>query len=644
MAQSPVTLKTGRIRFERNFLPDTPIAGEPGWSLASRMKKYRVPGLQVAVLVNGKRVWTKGYGVTDPKTHRAVTSQTVFDAGSVSKAVTALAVVKFANEGRFTLDTPVNSLLRSWKLPENDFTRKTPITLRHLLTHTAGTSVGGFWGYLQNEPQPTLLQILDGLPPAANGTIRVVQEPGKFWKYSGGGYVILQQMLEDVTGKPFAQLMDETVLRPLGMTHSTFVQGLTPALQKDAAAPTSQASYFSGRRFHPHAAAAGLYTNASDLARFVAAISHSYQGKAHSFLSREMARQMIEPTILDRDPWNRAVVNRRNTQKDQAVGWMQISRNGTAGEVKYTYHDGLNAGFRSRVIFNVQNGDGAVLLYNSDGDEEFLHEATRGIAFAYGWKDWIDQPMTPLTLSDAELERYCGRYQRGDNNIVTIRRDGKRLLWTDLYTATQPVYPIGNNRFEHRALFGRASEFKVDAGERVVSLDEWRRLPEDAPTSALEYLLRGDQKQGAETLRRDAKIGGEQMYEMGFHLLETHQLPKAAVTVFQVGTEKLPGVPGAWDALGDALKRAGDRARGEKAEQRAKTLRLFQDRLNEVFAKGGTEEGKREYARLRQEFGRIPLGDMLTRLSRRFREAGKIAEADGLLSLASDMSASSATP
>ena len=620
-------------RFEHGLLPDTPIVGEPAWALSERMKHYGVPGLQVAVLDGGKLAWTKGYGFADPKTRRAVTTQTVFDAGSVSKAVTALAVVKLADAGRFTLDTPVNSLLRSWKLPENEYTRKTPVTLRHLLMHTAGTNVSGFWGYLKAAPQPTLLQILDGLPPAANGPIRVENEPGKGWRYSGGGYVILQQMLEDVTGKPFAEAMDDIVCRPLGMTHSTFVQGLPPALRADVAIPTSEASYFSGKRLHPHAAAAGLYTTAADVACYVEALYCSYKGEPNAFLSREMARQMIEPTVLDREPWDRAFVNRRNTQKDQAVGLMRISRNGAKDEVKYTYHDGLNSGFRSRVVFNAQNGDGAILLLNSDGDEELLQETTRAVASVYNWKDWISDPVKPLSVPDRELDRYCGRFQRSTDNIVTVRREGKHLLWTDLYTATQPVYPIGGNLFEHRALFGRPSEFKANAQGDIISLDGWPRLPDNAPTFPAEYLLRGNLRKGADTLRRDTIITGQQLFDMGFNLLEIHKRPKAAAAVFQVGVEKAPGVPGAWDALGDALKRSGNYADGERAEQRARALRAFQERLTEAYIKSGAEGGRIEYAKLRAQFGGIPLGDLLGRLSRRLRESGKTAEAEALLTL-----------
>jgi CubicO group peptidase (beta-lactamase class C family) len=565
-------------RFEHSLLSDSPVIGEPGWTLRSRMAYYHVPGVQVALLQKGRLVWTRGWGKADQRTNRPVTAQTLFDTGSVSKAVTALMVVKLADEGKFSLDTPVNTLLKSWKLPENEWTQGRPVTVRQLLLHQGGVSVAGFWGYLDGEPQPTLLQILEGKPPATNAPIRVAEAPGKNWRYSGGGYVILQQMLEDITGMAFAPLAERVVLGPLGMTCSTFVQGLPPALQSDVAKPSSLMSYFKGRRLHPHAAAAGLYSTTKDLARLIEAMHRSYHGEPGAFLSVTSARQMIEPAILDREPWDRSFVNRRNSQKDQALGWMRISRSGAPGETKYTYHDGLNAGFRSRMIFDIVSGNGAVILYNADSDEEFLSEVTRSLAAVYDWKDWLPAPIRPLSLTLKQLDEFCGRYQRSDDSVVHIRREGRKLVWTDLYTRSQPIYPVGNDRFEHRELFGRASEFRRDAQGSVTSLDGWPRLPANAPKLASEWLLEGRLKEGMVALRGDKALTGQRLFEIGFNLLEIHGLPHAAVAAFQVGTEKAPRVPGAWDALGDALKRAGKRKEGEEAERYAAQLRAIQRR------------------------------------------------------------------
>ena len=204
-----------RVQVESSLLPDSPIAGEKGWSLTERMQYYRVPGVQIAAVKGGKLDWTRGYGLADTKTRRRVTSETVFDAGSTSKAVTAILTMKLVEQGKLSLDAPINDFLTSWKLPENDFTRKTPVTLQRLLSHTAGTNVGGFWGYLENDPLPTLTQILDGLPPAANGPVRVEAEPGKAWRYSGGGFVIIPGGISAATvtcGPPTSAARSATML------------------------------------------------------------------------------------------------------------------------------------------------------------------------------------------------------------------------------------------------------------------------------------------------------------------------------------------------------------------------------------------------------------------------------------------------
>ncbi len=619
--------------FERSLLPDSPILGERGWSLQERMRYYHVPGAQVAVVRRGKLVWSRGYGLADPRTKRRVGSETLFDTGSISKAVTTLAVLRLVEQGKLTLDAPVNTYLRSWKLPESELTQKSPVTLRRLLSHTAGVSVSGFWGYREGEPQPTLVQILNGEPPATNGPIRVQTEPGTKWGYSGGGYVIVQQVIEDVTRKPFAEALEALVLRPLGMRHSSFVQGLPIGLRRDVAQPTSEASYFSGKRLHPHAAAAGLYATATDLALCIEGICRSLRGEPGAFLQKSTAQLLIEPVIRDREPWDRGFVNRRNTQKDQALGFMGISRSGAPGETVYSYHDGINAGFRSRMIFDPKTGEGVVILLNSDGDEELLLEMTRSVAATNGWKDFLPEPIRPQKLTAKELERYVGRYKRGDDNIVTIYREGDHLLWTDLWTRTQPIYPIGNHAFEHRALFGRASKFESDAATgQITGLDGWKRLAESEPKIATEFLLQGELERGAALLRQDSARNSD-LFNIGFNLLETHGNAKAAVQVFQVGVERAPGVSGAWDALGDALKRAGARSEGDAAERRAATLRAYRDRLTDAFMNRGTTAGLREYRKLRDELGVLPLGDMLTRLSQQARTSGREHEAEVLARL-----------
>ena len=206
-----------------NIVPAVMIKGAPAShvTLASRMEALHVPGVSVAVIRNGKILWARGFGVT--KLGGApVTENTVFQAGSISKPVTAMAVMHLVQAGRLNLDTDINTYLKSWKVPENEFTAQKKVTLRGLLSHTAGVTVHGFPGYASGATVPTLVQVLNGETPANTPAIRVDTTPGTLWRYSGGGYVITQQMLLDVTGQSFPAFMHATVLGPLGMTHSTY--------------------------------------------------------------------------------------------------------------------------------------------------------------------------------------------------------------------------------------------------------------------------------------------------------------------------------------------------------------------------------------------------------------------------------------
>jgi CubicO group peptidase (beta-lactamase class C family) len=185
------------------------------------MRLFKIPGASVAVFDNFQLVWSKAYGVKEAGKAEPVTLDTTFQAGSISKPVTAMAVMHFVQQGRFSLDDNINNLLVSWKVPDNEFTVREKVTLRRLLSHSAGLTVHGFGGYAVGAPIPSLVQVLDGEKPANSRPVRVDRVPGSKFNYSGGGTTVVQLMLIDQLKKPFPQLMAETVLEPLGLRHSS---------------------------------------------------------------------------------------------------------------------------------------------------------------------------------------------------------------------------------------------------------------------------------------------------------------------------------------------------------------------------------------------------------------------------------------
>jgi CubicO group peptidase (beta-lactamase class C family) len=273
-----------RIHRVVGSLVDLPMGGGQAplrMDLLELMKLYNVPGLSVAVIDDYKIVWAKGYGVIETGSSTPVTPKTLFQAGSISKPVAATGALYLVERNKLLLDENVNERLKTWKLPENEFTKKEKVTLRRLMSHTAGLTIHGFPGYDVNDAMPTLVQIFNGEKPANTAAIRVDIVPGTKEVYSGGGVTIEQQLMMDVSGKAFPVMMRELVLDKIGMTDSSYEQPLPPAL----AAMTASGTYRDGKVVHgrwhiyPEMAAAGLWTTPTDLCRFAIEIALSKHGR-----------------------------------------------------------------------------------------------------------------------------------------------------------------------------------------------------------------------------------------------------------------------------------------------------------------------------------------------------------------------------
>ena len=265
------------------------------FTLAERMAHYNVPGVSIAVINNGRIEWARGYGVLEAGGDEPVTTETMFQAASISKPVAAVGALSLVESGALTLDADVNDYLTSWKVPQSEFTVEQPLTLAHLLSHSGGVTVHGFRGYAHDEQVPTLTQLLDGQAPANSDPIRVDTKPGDLWRYSGGGFCIVQQMMIDASGKPFPELMQEFVLGALGMEHSTYEQPLPERLSASAARGHRPDGQLVPGRWHtyPEMAAAGLWTTPSDLARFAIDVINTFEGKSAAVLSRDRVIEML---------------------------------------------------------------------------------------------------------------------------------------------------------------------------------------------------------------------------------------------------------------------------------------------------------------------------------------------------------------
>ncbi|MFK7817287.1 MAG: serine hydrolase domain-containing protein, partial [Planctomycetaceae bacterium] len=262
--------------------------------LTQLLEKTETPGASVAVVKNGKVIWAAGVGQSRSEEGKAVTEATLFQAASISKPVTALAALRLVQKGVIDLDKPINSQLQAWKVPNSGKAKGDPITLRHILSHTAGLTVHGFAGYRVGKPVPTLIQVLNGQQPANSSRVRANRTSGTKYKYSGGGYCVAQLLIQEKTNKAFAAAMNDLVLKPLQMKASTYQQPLPAALHDRAASGHRSRSFFRKGsvvrgewHVYPEQAAAGLWTTPSDLARFLIAVQRAYAGKPDSILNNK---------------------------------------------------------------------------------------------------------------------------------------------------------------------------------------------------------------------------------------------------------------------------------------------------------------------------------------------------------------------
>ncbi len=441
-------------RVEAGLRPAVRVKGwpEPAWTLSERMEHYHVPGASVAVLNNGRIEWARGYGVLEWD-GATVTPGTLFQAASISKPVAAMGALRLVEQGRLGLDEDVNAKLASWKLPPHEFDGASAVTLRGLLTHSAGLTVHGFRGYAAGEPVPPIVHILEGAKPANSAPVRVDIAPGTRWRYSGGGYTVLQLLVEDATGQPFADYMREAVLAPLGMRDSTYEQPLPEPLQARAATGfRADGSEVPGKwHTYPEQAAAGLWTTPSDLLRFAIELQEAYTGRSNKVISPQMAQQMLSV---------------------QFENWGLGAQVSGAGETLRFSHSGGNEGFRCFLTAYVTRGQGAAVMTNSDAGAALYHEILRSIAAEYNWPDFRPETRQVVELPPARLRKFAGRYRTAQGPDFSVSLETGRLMIERPGEPAAELLPESETQFF--TLDGATVRFLLDRPGRATGLEVGR--------------------------------------------------------------------------------------------------------------------------------------------------------------------------
>ncbi|MFK7983438.1 MAG: serine hydrolase, partial [Saprospiraceae bacterium] len=456
--------------------------------------------------------------------------------------------------GKLDLDKNVNKYLTSWYVPDNDFTKTEKVSLKHIVSHKAGLTVHGFLGYSPGLKVPTLVQLLEGQKPANSPAIKVDKAPGGNMRYSGGGYCVMQQMMIDVTGKTYPEIMQAQVLGPIGMTKSTFAQPLPADQLKNAATGyVPNGSMTKGERHtYPEMAAAGLWTNAPELAKFVIDLQQTLKGNSEKVLSQAMAKQMV--TAVEGD----------------FIGLGIFLKEGRFG------HGGWNEGFSSEMTGHIEDGYGVVAMINAN-QPDLLNEVMDAVARVYNWEDAAPQPHEKLAFTDAEIARISGKYAyEFDENLTVYAEDGKVFLKYLTNTTPEELIKIGENKYVRRSRKAiiqflndplKADQSLVFLPNKEGEALDYKNVRMDAAEKlGIEWLMEGNVEKAVAIYQQKKQAQPnfmpaheEYINRGGYQMMGSGNLD-LALNIFKLNVALHPKAYNTYDSLGEAYMKKGEKA------------------------------------------------------------------------------------
>jgi CubicO group peptidase (beta-lactamase class C family) len=417
-------------------------------SLAEQMEFYGVPGVSIAVINEGRIEWAKGYGIRDAGTNLPVDENTIFQAASLSKPVSALGVLHWVSEGVLDLDANINDFLVSWKLPENEFTRTRSVTLRHLLSHTAGLAGQLMGAYSREEQIPTYVQMLEGMPPARTDPVRVEAVPQTVFRYAGAGYLIALQTTIDVVGRPYSDAVHEAVFEPVRMRRSGYHQpDEFSGFENVAAGHDGMGVVLEGRwQVMANLAGGGLWTTPSDLCLLAIEVQRALRGES-SIITRELAEEMLTAQM-----------------GSYGLGFFIQGE----GEDLAFSHGGDNQTFHNYLFAYAGRGQGVAIMTNGEKGSYLYPEILRAVGIVYDWSALKPSVIVPIGLSAEMASKYIGRYvfnevlpvnlTHEDDHLRMLGDDGRVFLW----------YPDSENHFID-TITGWELEFVFDENDEVTA-------------------------------------------------------------------------------------------------------------------------------------------------------------------------------
>lgn len=555
-------------QIENGLSPNYPAPDQSNWNIAERMAHYGIHGVSFAVIDNNELVLAKAYGVSEAS-GAPVTEKSLFQMSCGARLTTELAALRMVGEGKLTLDGPINDVMTSWQLPENELTQAVPVSLRLLLSHAAGINQSSFLGYQGDDTLPTLGQVLEGQAPANTPALRVVRKPGTLTRsINSGGFAIVQQALSDISGLPFDQLLKESVLDPLGMTESTFEQPLSAARLGQAVT----GHYLSGRpvegkgRIFVEAAAAGLWSTPSDFAKALIEFFLATQDKKSVFLSPEVEKDVLQDLA-------------KQTNTERVVRLREIDP---------TDEDD---GFFTFTNYAPFEGNGVIIATNGSDSRLFAAELVRAIARTYQWPAFLRKEIQTQPMTNEALDLFTGRYAAGPiNTMMVTRGDGFLLAKPVLSQFADRLVPISPDTFVNqsnrlqvtfrRERDGRASAYTFQGqNQQEIILP---RRPDDQ-YGVRELVIDGKMDEALAAYRALEKPPSEPMLVTVAYGLHNRGRSDDAITILDLAAEFYPEVANIHDSRGEIFVAMGDRQRAIEAFRTAQFKFLLDKSLAPTF-------------------------------------------------------------
>ena len=415
-------------RLLNNLKPFYYLKGEiEPLSVEDLIQKYKVPGLRIVFVDKGKITWSKNYGYANLKDSIKVNEQTVFTGASLGKPITTMAALKLVEQGVLDLDADVNTYLKGWQVPTNEFTKKEKVTLRRLIGHTSGFSRYYGANYLPDEELPTLEQTLRGEKPSKHPAVKMVAVPGTQYTYSNPGYLILEKLIEDVTNKPFETVTDELVFQPSNMQTSSFKQPIPNRLLATKAVGYSENLQPQPYNIITFKSAGGIWTTPDDLARFTKTLLNDHHNGSQKLISQNMTN----------------LVFNRGGNMDK-LGFSLWNWKGDVDDIVFR-HTGQNYGFTSFIMGSVNKQQAVIAMANGVHTEDLFSHIQRAVAEEYEWDYFQPTAYEPFHISNTDLDVFTGQYDWQDRFVVVTNE--YETLYMQINNERHKLVPVGENTF-----------------------------------------------------------------------------------------------------------------------------------------------------------------------------------------------------